>query len=280
MKITIWGCRGSLPTPGISTIRYGGNTTCAEMRLKDGTLIIIDAGTGIRKLGKKLLKEQNLTDMYLLLTHSHWDHLMGFPFFIPAYLGKYKIHVRGGPLAKLSLQKYLEHQMQPPYFPVKFEVMKAEFDFTHGDPPRRYIGSVEIIPIRLNHPDGGYGFKFIEEGKTFVFLTDNELDFQHEGGMTVDDYIDFSKDADLLIHDAQYTDDEYKFTKGWGHTTFISATNFSIKANVKRFGIFHHDPDHTDDDMDKFVIPCQKKIMQANSKIECFGIKEEMEIEI
>ncbi|MBC8229477.1 MBL fold metallo-hydrolase [bacterium] len=280
MNIKVWGCRGSLPAPGENTIKYGGNTTCLEIRLNDNTLIIIDAGSGIRNLGKKLLAEQNLTEMYLFLTHAHWDHLMGFPFFVPGYLSRYKIHVRGGECAKRTLEQYLRHQMEPPYFPVPFDAMKAEFDFTSGDARGMSIGSAEIIPIPLNHPNGGCGFKIIEEGKTLVFLTDNELDFRHEGGMTKDEYISFSKGADVLIHDAQYTEKEYKATKGWGHTTFSSATELSIKAEVRHLGLWHHDPEHTDDDIDGFVASCQEKIAQANSHVQCFGVREGMEISI
>jgi phosphoribosyl 1,2-cyclic phosphodiesterase len=278
MNIKVWGCRGSLPAPGKSTVRYGGNTSCLEIRLTNNTLIIFDSGSGIRNLGRKLLEEQNLIEIYLFLTHAHWDHISGFPFFVPAYSSKYRIHVRGGPRAKRSLKRYLKHQMKPPYFPVPFDVMNAEFDFTHGDPKRRVISSAEIIPIRLSHPNGGYGFKIIEYGRAFVFLTDNELDFKHEGGLAKEEYINFCMDADLLIHDAQYTEEEYRATKGWGHTTFSSAIELSIKAGVKRFGLFHHDPEHTDDDIDGFVALCQKKIAQANSRIECFGVREEMEI--
>ena len=276
MRITVWGCRGSLPIPGRNTIRYGGNTTCLEIRLNDNTLIILDAGSGIRRLGRELLAEQDLTEMYLFLTHAHWDHLMGFPFFRPAYSSKYRIHVRGGPRAKRSLEKFLKHQMQPPYFPVPFDVMKAKFDFAAGDPKKRSIGSAEIVPIRLSHPNGGYGFKIIEAGRAFVFLSDNELDFEHEGGMTRDEYIDFSKGASLLLHDAQYTDEEYRSKKGWGHTKLSSAIELSIKAEVERFGLLHHDPERTDDHMDALVALSQERITQANRKIECFGVKEGM----
>ncbi len=279
MKIKVWGCRGSLPTPGGRTIKYGGNTTCLEVRLNDDTLIIIDAGSGIRELGNKLLEEGNLTEMYLFFTHMHWDHLIGFPFFTPGYLSKYKIRVRGGVSAQKSLDEYLRYQMESPYFPVPFDALNAEFDFIPADSEEKYIGSAEVIPVRLSHPDGGYGFKIIEEGRAFVFLTDNELDFKHEGGLTKDEYINFSRGASLLMHDAQYTEEEYRATKkGWGHTTFFSATERSIKAEVKRFGLFHHDPEYSDDDVDGFVASCQEKIAQANSEVECFGVREGMEI--
>ena len=164
--------------------------------------------------------------------------------------------------------------------PVTFDVMKANFDFVTEDKTNSAVGSAEIHHINLSHPNGGYGYKIVENGKSFVFLTDNELDYHHEEGLTLDEYIAFSKNADLLMHDAQYTDDEYKRTKSWGHTTFRSATDFSTKAEVKRFGIFHHDPGHKDHDMDGFVFACQTQIQQAKAPIECFGVREGMELKV
>jgi phosphoribosyl 1,2-cyclic phosphodiesterase len=279
MRIKVWGCRGSLPTPGSDTVRYGGNTTCLEIRLNDGTLIIADAGSGIRRLGTRLLAEEELTELYLFVTHAHWDHLTGFPFFRPAYLSKYRIHVRGGPRAKRSLAKYLERQMEPPFFPVPFKAMKAAFDFTGGDPRRTSIGSAEIIPIRLNHPGGGYGFKLIEDNRAFVFLPDNELDLTYEHGMTKEEYIDLCRGAALLMHDAQYTDDEYESSKvGWGHSKLSSTVDLGIRAGVQHLGMFHHDPDHTDDEIDGYVALCRNHVRQAGSKVQCFGAKEGMEI--
>ncbi|MFC1891976.1 MBL fold metallo-hydrolase [Thermodesulfobacteriota bacterium] len=278
MKIKIWGCRGSLPTPGMKTVRYGGNTTCVEVRLADGTIIIFDAGSGIRKLGKELVKEQDISEIYLYLTHPHWDHLMGFPFFAPAYMERFKIHVRGGPRAKRSLRGYLAHQMEAPFFPVRFQSMKAGFDFTQGDPKIRKIGNAEIVPIVLSHPNGCYGFKIVEEQKIFVFFTDHELDFNHERSFNYDEYLDFCKGADLLIHDAQYTDEEYAFSKGWGHSTFNSATDFSIKAGVKKFGIFHHDPEHDDELMDLYTGHCKKRVEDTGSDFDCFAVMEGMDI--
>lgn len=279
MQIKIWGCRGSLPTPGTATARYGGNTTCVETRLDNGSVIIFDAGSGMRKLGRRLVSE-GITEIYLFLTHAHWDHLMGFPFFGPAYSARFTIHVRGGPRAKRSLRGYLQHQMETPYFPVRFNAMKAVFDFTHGEPDKRKIGSVEIIPMGLSHPGGCYGFKVLEGGKSFVFFTDHELDFRHEGGLDKAEYVDFCKDTDLLIHDAQYTDEEYRSTRGWGHSTFGSATAFGTNANVKRLGIFHHDPDHEDDFMDACIAYCQRRIKEAGAEVDCFAAKEGMEIVI
>ncbi len=280
MRIKIWGCRGSLPAPGGETDKYGGNTTCVEIRLKDGTLIIIDAGSGIRKLGKALLKEKALNNIYLFLTHSHWDHLQGFPFFTPAYMPDYNIYVRGGPLAMQSLKEFLKYQMNPPYFPVSFDLLKAQFDFNYDNPEEQIIGCARIVPILLSHPNGGYGFKIIEESKTFVFLTDNELEYSHEGGLTEAEYINFCRGSNILFHDAQYTVEEYKITRGWGHSTFLAATRLSMAAEVNRFGIFHHDPDHTDEDLDRYILPCQELIDRENSEVECFGVQEGMELSI
>jgi len=280
MRVRVWGCRGSLPTPGPSTIRYGGNTTCLEIQLNSGPLIIIDAGSGIKALGKTLVQEQTTTDIYLFLTHAHWDHLLGFPFFLPAYSNEYIIHVRGGPRAKGALETYLKQQMQPPYFPVPFEVMQAQFDFSVGPPQTWQIGRATVIPVPISHPNNGYGFKIVEDGVVFVFIPDNELDYTHEGGLPREDYIQFCQGADLLMHDAQYTDDEYQAKKGWGHTSFTAVLQMSLQAEVKRFGLFHHDPDHTDADIDSYVDLCRAMIAQANSPLEVFATKEGLKLVI
>ncbi|MBN2617758.1 MAG: MBL fold metallo-hydrolase [Spirochaetales bacterium] len=271
MKIKSWGVRGSLPTPGKQGVKYGGNTTCIELTTNAGNTIIIDAGSGLRLLGKRIIKSNYPKEMVLLLTHAHWDHLMGFPFFIPAYFDRFKIYVRGGKFAKKSLHKYLRHQMEPPYFPVDFKLLQAEFDFKRSTPKILENDPIEIHSINLNHPDGGFGYKFIEDGKVFVFLTDNELGHHHKNGPSFDEFRDFCKDADLLFHDAQYTDEQYKITKGWGHSTFDMTVSLGLAANVKRLGFCHHDVDRTDEDLDSLVAKYQKTI-------NCFGVEEESEI--
>lgn len=280
MKITCWGTRGSIPTPGEQTYIYGGNTTCFEVTSSKNNLIIIDAGSGIRYLGKKIMEENAIKNIHLLLTHAHWDHLMGFPFFIPAYFSKFNIYVRGGKYAKSSLQKYLKHQMEPPYFPVNFSLLRAKFNFKKGKPKMLENDSIEIVSIKLNHPDGGFGYKFLENGKSFVFLTDNELDYHHKNGPSKEDFIDFCKDVDILYHDAQYTNEEYLLTKGWGHSTFESTVDLAIKANVKYLGFTHHDPDRSDDDLDKQVEIYQTVIDKSGKKIICFAVKEGSTIEV
>jgi len=280
MKVKIWGCRGSIASPGQQTLRYGGNSTCLEIRPREGGVIIVDAGSGMRLLGKKLLPERDIDEIYIVLTHSHWDHLSGFPFFVPGYLSRYRINVYGGPKAQGVLRSYLEQQMKAPYFPVDFSAMKATFIFGHACPDMGTIGLVDFIPIPLSHPNGGYGFKFVKQGKTFVFLTDNELDVQHQDGLSRGDYVDFCRGADLLMHDAQYTDEEYKTTRGWGHSTYFSATQLAIESGVKNFGLFHHDPDRTDDDLDRQLEYCRTLIAQAGVPVACFAAAEGMEVEV
>ena len=279
MQIIFWGCRGSIPVPGKDTLRYGGNTTCVEVRLGDGTVIILDAGTGIRNLGKDLLKRNDLHELYLFFTHPHWDHIAGFPFFAPAYSDKYLIHIRGGPIAKETIKGYLEHQMQQPFFPVRLQSMKARFDFTSGVPIVRNIGTSVVTPITLSHPIG-YGFKISEGDTSLVFLPDNELDFKHENGAALYQYINFCRDADLLIHDTQYTDEEYRKAEGWGHSRYSSVVNLAVKAKVKRLCIFHHNPDHSDDDVDMIYSACSKLITVQKSTLQCFAPQEGSEISI
>ncbi len=285
MKITIWGCRGSIASPGPDTLRYGGDTTCLELDTDEGRKIIIDAGSGIRKLGNKLMKDKSFTELILLLTHAHWDHMAGFPFFRPAYSPDFTIYICGGAAAQNSILDYLKHQMSPPYFPVEFSIMKADFrtgcscgkGICAGNLPAP-AGSVMCSSIPLNHPNGGYGFKFSGNSGTFVFLTDNELRHHHEGGLSRDKYIEFSAGADLLIHDAQYTETEYKWTKSWGHSTYQDAVDLAMEAGVKRLGLYHHDPDRTDDQIDRFTERCREYIQKKSSSLECFACADGMEI--
>jgi phosphoribosyl 1,2-cyclic phosphodiesterase len=280
MKIKVWGCRGTLPTPGTNTIKYGGNTTCIEIRNQDNYPTIVDAGSGIRFLGKELLKEKNLEEMCLVLTHSHWDHLMGFPFFMPAYFSRFKINVCGVASAKNYMCQSLARQLEAPYFPVNFEDLKARFSFGCSCPGCAQCTKISMEPISLSHPNGGFGYKFHENGKTFVFLTDNELGFQHPEGKLPYEYVDFAKDADLLFHDAQYTDEEYEKTRGWGHSTYKQALKLALDAKVKKFGIFHHDPDRTDEQLDQIVENLQQTVREKGANLEVFAVTEGMEIDL
>jgi phosphoribosyl 1,2-cyclic phosphodiesterase len=284
MKIKIWGCRGSITTPGADTVRYGGSSTCLEIRSAQGQVFVVDAGSGLRNFGKALRHESAVSDIRFFLTHPHWDHLVGFPFFEPAYFNRYNITFCSGPHAQNTIRKYLSRQMGSPYFPVNFRYLKAHFDYRCEQPKMMngdcLIGGMEVCPFPLNHPDGGYGFKFIENGKTFVFLTNNELRFQHDGGLPFAHYAELCRGAGLLFHDAQYTTEEYGRTCGWGHSTYEDAVKLAIEADVKSIGLFHHDPDRTDDDLDRQLDGCRGRIDRSGSSVECFACAEGMEVEL
>jgi phosphoribosyl 1,2-cyclic phosphodiesterase len=276
MRIKVWGCRGSIPSPGGDTSRYGGNTTCVEVRLGDGSLIVIDAGSGIRNLGRELARRGGPEIIHLFLTHAHWDHLQGFPFFLPAYRKGFTLQVWGGPRSASLLRSYLREQMTPPFFPVKYAELGARIRYPARPAAEIAVGPARIQSIPLTHPDGGYGFKFTEAGRSFVFLTDNELGYRHPGGLSPRRYAEVCRGVDLLMHDAQFTEEEYRLTRGWGHSTFPAVVELCRAAGPKRFGLIHHDPQHTDPQLDRFVSDCRRALGRGGP--DCFGAFEGMEI--
>ena len=279
MKIKIWGSRGSIPVSGREYLKYGGDTTCLEIRTKSGDIIIIDAGTGIRRLGNQVADEQRF-DFNFIFTHGHWDHLMGFPFFKPLYFKKSTIRMHGCPFHSRFVETILSKVMAPPNFPVKYSDITAQISYPDACPTEFQIGSVSVVPIALSHPNGGSGYKFIEDGKTFVFLTDNELGYIHPGGLHFDDYVSFSKDADLLIHDAEYTPEEYKIFIDWGHSLYTDALELAHQAAVKKLGLFHLNQERTDIEMDEIVKDCRKRIAAKGIELACVGVTGDMEFNI
>ena len=275
MLIKCWGARGSVPVSGGQYLKYGGDTTCLEIRTMDGRIIIVDAGTGIRRLGRALVRDKCF-EYDLLFTHAHWDHLIGFPFFQPLYNPETRIHLQGCPFAQEFIAAMLSKVMSPPNFPIQYGDIKARVTYTPECPPHMEIGSATVIPIRLSHPNQGNGYKFVERDKIFVFLTDNELDVQHKGGKTFTDYQDFVAGADLLIHDAEYDEEDYKKMKGWGHCLYTSALSLAIKAGVKRFGLFHHNQWKSDNEIDQMVATCRKIIESKGIEMECFAVGSDM----
>jgi len=279
MLITCWGARGSIPVSGQEYLRYGGDTTCLEIRDRNNNLIIVDAGSGIRALGNKLVQEgcQRLT---LLFTHGHWDHIMGFPFFKPLYDEKTQVTIYGCPFSKHSLQDMLAPSMNPPNFPIRFEDLKAQVTFCGICSGTFTVGSISLATIQLSHPNQGIGYSFEEDGRRFVFLTDNELSYTHPGGCTLAAYRDFAAGADLLVHDAEYTAAEYVRTRTWGHSTYQDALNLAVQAGVRRFGLFHHNQDRTDTDLDQIVADCRRKAREQGSAIECFALAQGMDLHL
>jgi len=277
MNIKFWGARGSIPVSGKNYLKYGGSTTCLEVRSKKKDLIIVDAGSGIRLLGKKLLKNSQ-NNFSMLFTHSHWDHVLGFPFFAPIYSKKTHIKIMGCSFSSDAVREIIAKTMQPPGFPVKFEEISARFEFASVCSGGCKVCGISVTPIELSHPNNGLGYKFEEGGKTFVFLTDNELGFVHPGGKEVAEYAAFSRGADLLVHDADYTPAEYPHRRTWGHSTWEQALDLALGAEVRALGLFHHNQDRYDSELDRILAECSHRIRKAGSRLKCFAVREGQEV--
>ena len=275
MFIRCWGARGSIPVSGEEYLRYGGDTPCLEIRTRDDRIVIIDAGSGIRRLGNRLLAEDR-HDYTMIFTHAHWDHIMGFPFFKPIYLPETRISLFGCPFAQASVKGMISRIMAPPNFPVNFEDITAEIHYQETCQDTFTIGSLTITPIPLSHPNQGMGYRFEEEGKSFVFLTDNELAYRHPGGMAFEDYCAFAKGADLLVHDAEFRPEDYRLTRTWGHSVYTDALQLALDAGTSRLGLFHHNQERTDRGVEEMVEDC-RKIADGRS-LECFAVHQDMEI--
>jgi phosphoribosyl 1,2-cyclic phosphodiesterase len=250
-----------------------------EVRSKRGDIVIIDAGSGIRVLGNKLAKEK-VKKFDILFTHAHWDHILGLPFFHLAYQKGVTITIRGCPFNMASYREILRGLMAPPYFPVGMEAFRARMKFVNINQRAFHIGSLRIRPIYISHPNGGLGYRFEEDGRSFVFLTDNELDYVHDMGLGFQDYVDYCKDADLLIHDAEYTSGDYKYYQQFGHSQFEDAVNLAIKAKVKRLGLFHLNRERTDDKVDRMVVGTRSIIAKAKARLDCFAVGNDFEVKL
>jgi phosphoribosyl 1,2-cyclic phosphodiesterase len=261
MKITFRGTRGSIAVPGRDTTLYGGNTTCLEIVLETGTTLIIDAGTGIRRVGRMLAERNGSGPVYLLMTHVHWDHIIGFPFFATGLQKGAEVMVDGHPNAVAGLRHTFGNAMGGGFFPVKIEDLDIKISWLGAlasGPLEMEGASVCSVPLR--HPQGGMGFRIREGDRTVVFITDNELDDEE----SFRQYADFSAGADLLIHDAQYSPDEMPRRRGWGHSDYGSALELAARAEARRLVLFHHDPSRTDAETMGFEVICRDMARKRN----------------
>lgn len=245
LTVRFWGVRGSIPTPDAGFLGVGGNTACVEVRAADGTALVLDAGTGIRGLGYALAAEAagEPGEVHLALSHFHWDHLQGLPFFAPLYAPGQTVRFYAA-TDDDRIHSLLRGQMTSPYFPVPFGDLAAATETVRvRDGEAFEVGPMTVRPFPVNHPQGAHGFRIEADGAAVVYATD----YEHGSAAHDEGLREVSQGADLLISDAQYTPDEYALRRGWGHTTWEHATALATRAEVRQLLLFHHDPSHDDD---------------------------------
>ncbi len=260
MKITVWGCRGSLAAPGPSTVRYGGNTSCVSITLEDSTTIVLDAGSGIRDLGRALGARPS-GPVHILLTHLHLDHLQGLAFFAPMWTAGVELHVWGPPSATQSLDERVAMYLSPPLFPIHLSDVPATLIF-HDVPEGSFtIGSATIDASAISHQGPTVGYRVTSAGRSFAYLPDHEpsigldvtsLDVSWLSGFALADGVD------VLFHDAQYTDEEYPDHIGWGHSSISHVVTMGRRTNARQLVLFHHDPAHSDDDLEALLATARR----------------------
>jgi phosphoribosyl 1,2-cyclic phosphodiesterase len=297
--VRFWGVRGSYPAPFSTHMRIGGNTPCVEVRL-GSKVLIFDAGTGVIPLGHELMKQSEIQEVNIILSHYHWDHISGLPFFAPAFMPGWKVDIFGPGDEPADLKSRLAAQMKAPYFPVETETWLAEVSYHTPHPAPVRIGELSIGSFILHHPGITYGYRLEVNGKTVVYAPDNELSFidrsiekrkaefdQDEqtllNDMKKEDKsrnIEFMTDVHMLIHDAQYTPEDYARKHGWGHSCFIDTVNSAIDAGVNHLFLFSHEPTYDDDQIDAMHRQTQELIKERGSSMVCHVSREGMLIDL
>jgi phosphoribosyl 1,2-cyclic phosphodiesterase len=276
-SLKFWGARGSIPTPGPNTVRYGGNTSCAEVRCGN-EIIILDAGTGLRGLGNALsveFKKQPL-HLTLLITHTHWDHIQGLPFFAPIYNPRCRLRLLCSEGARTGLVNALTGQMESTYFPVPFSELPSNIEIEELRNYSFNIGPVSVRTLRANHPGNCVGYRLLTPDSLITFFPDTEP----RPGKRDPEMIDFVRDSDALILDSQYTAAEYKQHIGWGHGCVDDSVALASAANVKKLYLFHHDPDRSDKEVDVFVKHARQLVVARKSKLQVDAAREGVTIQL
>jgi len=258
-------------------VRYGGNTTCIEVRIGDD-IIILDAGTGLRRLGKSLLAEfkQQPLNLTLLISHTHWDHIQGLPFFAPIYDARCRLRILGGEGARKGLVAALTGQMESTYFPVPFSKLPSNIEIEELREFNFAVGSTLVRALRANHPGFCVGYRLFSPDGLICFFPDTE---PRPGGEDRE-MIDFIRDADVLILDSQYDRHEYRHHTGWGHGCVEDSVTLALRAGVKRLVLFHHDPDHDDKTIDGFVRDARAQVRKLKGRLKVDAAHEGMIIKL
>ncbi len=242
MEVFFWGVRGSIPTPGSAFSIYGGNTSCVEIRVQDN-ILIFDMGSGLKNLGDSLLKRK-INNFDIFLSHFHYDHTCGLPFFKPAFSPNIKFNLRSG---RNDMVKVLESQISSPSFPITIKEFKANINYNYFNVGDDIVikDKIKISTLPLNHPDGAVGYRIEHQDKIVSYITDHE----HEENIKNEKLINFVSNSDLLIYDSTYRDEEFQNYKGWGHSTWQEGVRLSNYSKIKKYAIFHHNPDNKDNTM-------------------------------
>jgi phosphoribosyl 1,2-cyclic phosphodiesterase len=289
--VRFWGTRGSIPTPGHKTRKYGGNTSCVEVRIDDA-LFICDGGTGLRELGVDLLaRSSSSVEAHMFFSHTHWDHIQGFPFFMPAYAKENSLYVYDVTKDDDRVHRLLLGQMRSEYFPVTFSDLGSTIVPSDLGGGAKSIEGVMVRHYEQTHPGRSFAYSFEKNGVKVVYATDNEIDMtvlnrddilqRPEALRRVpEEFVRFVGDADLLIADGQYTDEEYPAKLGWGHARASTVVDLAVQARVKQCAIFHHDPMHSDQHMDDKISRCRARAERAGSNVVVFGAREGLEIKL
>jgi phosphoribosyl 1,2-cyclic phosphodiesterase len=289
--ITFWGTRGSISTPGRITEKYGGNTPCVEVTYED-TKIILDAGTGMRPLGIELFeefsKEGSPLSFHLFLSHTHWDHIQGFPFFLPVFIKDTKLTIHGSPHKERYIESILKNQMDSGYFPVSMSDIAADVSIQDISQEVLALDSVVVDWQEQHcHPGGSVRYRLNVDGKKIVYATDVELDliFNPDSNelnkeALTQEYRDFIYEADLLIADGQYTEEEYSTKTGWGHTSISLLLEIANQCKVKQLAVFHHDPQHSDKFLDALSIESRSKYRLDEGEMDVFWAREGMTLAV